>query len=419
MTGGPVIACVLAGGLGTRLYPAVRSDQPKQFQSFTGGESLLAETMAHTGFADATVIVTRPAFADRTREAAPNARVLVEPAPLDTGPAVLFAAHRIRRWVADGELDGVTATGEQPVIVTLPADHHVPDRAAFEATMTRGARVARDTGSLVTFGVEPTRPDPGYGYIEPADDTLGAAPRDESDADSGDQPDADSGDQPDADSGDQPDADSGDQPDADSGEPEDGSGDESAAAPGGESDDDVPPGGADCHEVVRFHEKPDTATAREYVERGYLWNAGIFAWTPTALFEAVTGTPLAETAESIAAGDESAAYETAPSVSVDAGLLERADDVVVVPAGFAWDDLGSWDALGRVLGSDADGNTITSEGVAIDATDNVVAGDHHVSLVGVKGLCVVAVDDRVLVVPKAQAHRVREVVERLREQGRF
>jgi len=149
----PLVAVVLAGGTGTRLYPASRRDRPKQFRSFGGDQSLLAETVERAGFADELYVLTRPDLADQVREHAPNAAVLTEPEPKDTGPALVYAAHRIRGQVGDCTL------------VCLPSDHHV--EGDFAQTMTDAAAVAAETDSLVTVGVEPTRPETGYGYIKP------------------------------------------------------------------------------------------------------------------------------------------------------------------------------------------------------------------------------------------------------------
>ncbi|GAA0214858.1 mannose-1-phosphate guanylyltransferase [Halobaculum roseum] len=348
----PVVAVILAGGTGSRLYPASRSDRPKQFLALGDPDddrSLLARTADRTGFADATLVATRPEFADEVPEHAPNAEVVVEPAGKDTGPAILYATHRAREAV-DGE--------REPVVVVLPADHHVPDGDAFEATMARGARVAGDTGRLVAFGVEPTRPATGYGYIEPGADRT------------------------------------------------------------------TEHGAVAYRELAAFHEKPDADRAAEYVDSGYYWNAGIFAWTPAALFEQARDTPLAPLVAELDGDDPdpAAGFEAVSPVSIDYAVMERADRAAVVPAAFAWDDLGAWDALDRVLDPDGDGNVVAgdAEALAVDAADNVVAGDDtHVSLVGVDGLCVVAYDDRVLVVPKADAQRVRDAVDRLKESGQF
>ncbi|AXG08064.1 mannose-1-phosphate guanylyltransferase [Haloplanus rubicundus] len=332
----PLVAVVLAGGVGTRLYPASRSHRPKQLLAIGGDDSLLERTVARVDFADEVVVVTRPGFEDAVGEAAPDATVLVEPAGKDTGPALAYATHRVADRFAD------------PVVLAVPSDHHVD--GDFEAAARRGARVATETGALVTFGVEPTRPDTGYGYIEPGPDH------------------------------------------------------------------------GDYADVAAFHEKPDAETARRYVDRGDYWNAGVFAWTPAAFRAAARDTPLAPLLDALDAGDPTGGFDAVDPVSVDHAVFERADDVVTVPLGVEWDDLGSWDALRRLLPADEDGTVAVGDVdvVSLDAENNVVAGeDVHVSLVGVDDLTVVAYDDRVLVVPTERAQQVRDLVAELERRGEF
>jgi len=325
----PLIAVIPAGGTGTRLYPASRQDRPKQFLALGGDRSLLAQTADRTHFAEETYVLTRPAFADAIHDHAPGVAVLTEPEPKDTGPALVYAAHRIREQVGDC------------VVLTVPSDHHLDGE--FAGTARTAARVASGTGGLVTVGVEPSRPATEYGYIAPGTDH------------------------------------------------------------------------GDYASVERFVEKPPASDAQQYLEEDYYWNAGIFAWTPAAILDAARDSPLGALVDALEAGDSARGFAAAEAVSIDHAVLEKAEDVSVVPADFAWDDLGSWDAVGRVRDADAAGNVILGDGLAIDTSDCVLASDGHVSAVGVEGLVIASYGNRTLVVPREECQRVREVVASLRD----
>ncbi|SEW04002.1 mannose-1-phosphate guanylyltransferase [Natrinema salifodinae] len=342
----PVVACVLAGGIGSRLYPASRSDRPKQFLPLADGQSLLSRTIDRTAFADERYVLTRDSFADEIREHAPEAGVLVEPAGKDTGPALVYAAWRLR-----------DRFDEEPVLICLPSDHHVADDAAFAARLERAAAVAAETEGLVTLGVEPTRPATGYGYI----------------------------------------------------------------VPDGDSDERALEDGDDCVPVDRFTEKPDRETATRLVDAGAYWNAGIFAWSPSAVLREARDSPLAPLVDALEAGEPERGFDAVDAVSVDYAIMERATDVYVTPLSVGWDDLGIWDAVGRVRAADdADNEAVAGEVLSLEAADNVIAApDAHVSLIEVEDLIVAAYDDRILVAPREASQRVRDVVDRLRERESF
>lgn len=324
----PIVAVILAGGTGTRLYPATRADRPKQFLTVVGDRSLLASTVERAGFADEVVVSTRPEFADAITQHAPEAEVFVEPAAKDTGPAIVYAAHRL------------VGRDDEPVMLVLPSDHVI--EGEFEPVARRALALAVETGRLVTLGIEPDRPATGYGYIEP---------------------------------------------------------------------DRAPDGWA---EVLNFHEKPDRSTAERFIQQGWYWNAGMFAWTPEALLEAARESPLAPLVESLEAGDIDQGFQRVEAMSIDHAVLERAKSAAVVPATFEWDDLGSWDAVGRVV------EEPLAETLELDASGTVIATDGaHVTAIGVDDLVIAAFDDRILVVPREQAEQVRAAVARLQADGNY
>jgi mannose-1-phosphate guanylyltransferase len=351
-----LVAVILAGGSGTRFWPLSRAAHPKPLLRAGGRESLLAEAVARArGFTARRDVwlVCGSAHADAMRRASGLAadRLLVEPCGRNTAAAVALAAAR------------VAADDPDAVVTVLSADHRIPDAKAFAASVRRAAPAAA-RGALVTLGVKPTRPEPGYGYIR-----LGR--------------------------------------------------------PAGREF----PG---LHRVARFVEKPTRARAERYLARGgFLWNAGIFVWTARAILEEVErhaprlarGLAPVRSALERGRGFERAlgrAWPRLPSEPIDTAVLEKSRRVWCLPVDWAWSDVGTWASLAEALGVDgSNSHVLEGRALLLDAPGNLVrAHDRPVVLLGVEGLAVIDAGDALLVTKLTRSGAVRDVVSRLRKQGR-
>lgn len=366
----PVIPVVLCGGAGTRLWPLSRKNFPKPFLK-VGGESLIAQTVKRAasvpGCSDL-LLVSNEAYqfllADECNPVLQGKGVvlnqILEPAGRNTAPAIALAAL----W-AKAKFPNVN-----PVLLVLPADHLINPVAAFVDAAALAIQAAQQ-GQLACFGITPTAPETGFGYI---------------------------------------------QRDA-----------ELATVPG-------------VYKVKRFVEKPDAKTAMEYLASGqYVWNGGMFAFGADELLAGLQShaPAVAEAAQTVwqsastkpapkAGGTVSTfpadLFNTQPDISIDYALLEKADNVAVVPASFQWSDIGSWAALAEQCDADAQGNTTQTEGagqwINIEtANTHVRLGNRTVATLGVDNLLVVDTPDALLVAHKSRHQDVKKVVETLKKQG--
>lgn len=357
----PVLLC---GGSGTRLWPVSRRDHPKQFTALSGRESLFqasARRFAAAGFADPLILtgeVSRFTATAQLEEAAITPRaVLIEPAGRNTAPAVLAAAL----WLARED--------PQALMLVSPADHEIPDADAFRDAVLAGTAAAR-AGQLVTFGIRPDRAETGYGYLR-----LGAP------------------------------------------------------LP---LRDGAPPAPPAPLPLAGFVEKPCASRAAQMLASGdHLWNAGIFLFTARAILEAFAAhapdliAPARAALEGadadldflrLAAGP----WAELPDISLDYAVMERAENLCVVPFSGRWSDMGGWDAVWRHGAADADGVVTLGLAEAVACTDSLLRsepdGPALVGL-GLSGIVAVATGDAVLVADKSRAQEVRVAVERLEARG--
>jgi mannose-1-phosphate guanylyltransferase len=354
MTSNALYAVIMAGGSGTRFWPASRIARPKQFLPISGGLTMIEETFRRLdGLVppERVFVVTAESQAALVAECLPELpadNILAEPCARNTAPCVAWAAHEIAR------------RDPNAIQVVLPADHVIQPADAFRKTLEAAAAAAVE-GGLFTFGVEPDHPATGYGYIKTSAQ-LGLS----------------------------------------LGEP--------------------------VYAVDRFVEKPNLAKAEEFLsEGGFYWNAGIFVWSTKSILAALAKyTPELDAGiRRIVAGGSDLAVEYAalPSDPIDIAIMERSDDVRLLPITYSWNDVGSWQALAEISPKDANGNAAVlgpaGKLIALDAKNNLVyaEGERVVALVGVEGLAVVQTETATLVCPLDRAQDVKAVVDELKASG--
>ena len=363
-----VIPVILSGGAGTRLWPVSRSAYPKPFMRMADGESLLYKTLerALRMASDGHVLtvtgrdyyfLSRDDYARHPQARRDRLPFLLEPTGRNTAPAVLLAALYVRHHF-----------GADATLLVLPADHLIRDIDAFVADARRAAALATD-GRLVTFGIVPSAPETGFGYIR-----MGALIAE---------------------------------------------GDAAASTA--------------IRKIGAFVEKPDRETAQRYLDSGeYLWNSGMFCFRADALLEAAQQhcpdvLAAAQACHATASGSGSPvefgreAFAAMPDISLDYAIMERAGNCAVVPATFDWSDIGSWKAVSELdadIQTDAAGNRIRGSAIVVESENCYIQGDKRmVAAVGVKNLLIVDTGDAVLVADRERAQQVKLVVDQLRKSG--
>lgn len=345
---------LLSGGVGSRLWPVSREAHPKQFLPLAGELSMLQDTLQRAAGlqASAPLVVCneehRFMVAEQLRqiELQPEALIL-EPQGRNTAPAVALAALR------------ALETDPEALLLVLPADHIIADVAAFVAAATTAMPFA-EQGRLMTFGVVPTSPETGYGYIK-----RGAAI------------------------------------------------------------------GEALYELERFVEKPDLATAQEYLATGsYLWNSGMFLLrAATYLEELAEFAPEIHTACVAAMRGAQAdmdfvrpdpeAFAACPSDSIDFAVMERTAKGGVVSLDCGWSDVGAWSALWEVAERDQQGNVSKGDVMLDNCSDSYFRSESRlIAATGVSNVVVVETADAILIADRDKVQDVKKIVNRLKAQKR-
>ena len=349
-------AVVMAGGGGTRLWPLSRLLRPKQMLSFDGKRTLfqLAIDRLQGIFKPENILVVTVASQARAlQEECPQLpweNFLAEPMPRGTASVVGLAAVALKQ------------RDEQATMAVVTADHIIQNVPYFLRLLSSGYEIAQ-AGFLVTLGIQPESPSTGYGYIQTGE-TLGIFSENE------------------------------------------------------------------ARRVLRFTEKPDAATARKFIERGdYFWNSGMFIWRVDRIMDEFRSNmpELHQRLDKIFAAwatpqQEAVVADEWPQIrpeTIDYGIMEKASQVAVLPAtNLGWSDVGSWDSLFGVLPADAEANIVLGANfIGLDTQSTLVYSqkpDRLIVTIGAHDLIVVDTGDALLICPKDQAQKVKEVVTRLK-----
>ncbi|HET6879259.1 MAG TPA: mannose-1-phosphate guanylyltransferase [Pirellulales bacterium] len=357
-------AIIMAGGSGTRFWPESRDLRPKQLLRFVGERSMIQATVDRL---KGLVPPERMLIATNARLSVvigeqlpelPREAILGEPCKRDTAPCIGLAALIVSRH------------DREATMAVMPSDHVIgPDTAFQQAIEFAAALVEESPARIVTFGIRPSYPAEIFGYIE-------RGQRLETDAAKKYR----------------------------------------TLAP--------------AYVVRQFREKPKADVARGYVDSGnFYWNSGIFVWRAATILDALRQhqpemfAHLQRIADAFGRPDYATVLErefaAIRGVSIDYAVMEHADDVAVIEAPYRWDDVGSWQALARLHGTDEHGNTVLGKHLGVNTAGTIVRGpnDHLIVTLGLEDCVVVHTPDATLVANKHDEESIRQVVKILQEKG--
>jgi len=350
-----IIPVILSGGSGTRLWPLSRKQYPKQYLPLAGDNTMLQETILRLNGLDSLADPIIVCNADHRFLVAEQCQQIDIASPIILLEPV---GRNTAPAIAAAALQSLKQT-DDAVLLVLSADHVIQDVESFHQAINIASNQAQE-GKLATFGIVPTDANTGYGYIKSSKNNNDGA-----------------------------------------------------------------------YKVEEFVEKPDLQTAQAYLEQGnYLWNSGMFMFKAATLIdELATHSPEIVTSVNDAVNNaeqdldfirlDKKAFESSPSDSIDYVLMEKSNNVVVVPLDAQWNDIGAWSALHDIGTKDANGNVIKGDVITQDTTNTYIYANHHiVATIGVDNLIVVDTSDATFIATQDKAQEVKSLVESLQSDER-
>jgi mannose-1-phosphate guanylyltransferase/mannose-6-phosphate isomerase len=350
-----IIPVILSGGSGTRLWPLSRKQYPKQYLPLVGDNTMLQETILRLSGLDNLADPIIVCNADHRFLVAEQCQQIDIKNPLILLEPI---GRNTAPAIAAAALQSINGSDDAMLLV-LSADHVIQDIDAFHDAINIASQQAQD-GKLATFGIVPTDANTGYGYIKSSEENIDGA-----------------------------------------------------------------------YKVEEFVEKPDLETVEKYLEQGnYLWNSGMFMFKAATLIdELTTHSPEIVTSVNDAVNNavqdldfvrlDKQAFEASPSDSIDYALMEKSNNVVVVPLDAQWNDIGSWSALYDIGTKDNNGNVIQGDVFTEETTNTYIHATHHmVATIGVDNLIVVDTPDATFIATQDKVQEVKSIVESLQANGR-
>lgn len=358
-----LIPIILSGGSGSRLWPVSRASHPKPFMKLLDGQSLLQKTYLRAskipnilyegGLPKVLTVTNRDYYfmsRDELSQTGLESSFLLEPFSRNTAPAIALAAHNIN-----------CTYGPDALMIILPADHLISDERSFNQDIERALFLAKTPNHfLVTFGVVPTGPETGFGYIEAGSELKFG------------------------------------------------------------------------NRVNKFTEKPDLKTAQAYLSAGnYFWNSGIFCFSAGSFLKELglhspniaraakvcwEEVESKHTKKSTVLEIPEQLFGEMPNISIDYALMEKSNQVAVIPSNFGWNDIGSWNAIQNLVEPDQNNNRALSEAIFVDSDNTYIQSeDRLVATVGISNMMIIDTKDALLVTNRACTQDVKKVVDLLKQ----